>query len=132
MKEDDPLYATFQSLLSREMGGGCVVNIPRLARRLADLVTYESQQVFPKLEISEDGTTITRTEADGTVAHARNVHWRLGMRRPTAPGAYWNPEVNGSEVWTLNHNGEWHHNLSGTKVNLSHVPDGLQLLGLLQ
>lgn len=85
----------------------------------------------------EEYLALTEVREDGTTHHRilRENDWVEGNPLPHAPGAYWRPEVDPSEVWTLTPNGRWNHNLSGDDfsfINPTPVPDGLQLLGLIE
>lgn len=51
------------------------------------------------------------------------------MSIPMHPAAYWHPEVDLSEVWSLTADGKWHHNITGTIVPEGEVPGDLVLLG---
>lgn len=80
------------------------------------------------------GSYLVAHMPEGQVTHTklRNLVWIHGSPRPMVPGAYWRPEVDLSQVWTLNRDHAWHYNLTGQYVSESEVPDGLTLLGALK
>lgn len=110
----------------------------KYADKLAEELKQAKRVTIEHFNVPHNGAvfSVTEIQEDGTIHHA-TIHesaWREGSPRPKEPGAYWRPDVNKSEVWTLTPSGRWHHNLSGEwfRSNGVEVPDGLQLLGLIQ
>ena len=73
---------------------------------------------------------------EGLVLHSNDEEWHPWDESvfgplPITPGAYWRPDISLSEVWTLGHDGSWHHNLTGEYVSTDDLPGGLTLLGKL-